>query len=218
MDPAKLAEYDAARRPGASQPDPVPRTKQQRARREEARRAYFQRRVRAATNPRSTWNYYDVLGIPHDANEETIVRSYERLYREFYHGSDVDPGTAAILQEVIDARELLTDPAKREAYDRIPSDRQPSGRSQQQSTSTGRGRTEGAGRAEAPSVRPRKEGGLPPRPPSNPFTRINSIGSTALHTIGKGRYLHGHPGAGILGLVLSERKRKPITCSPTPTN
>ena len=158
VDPAKRAEYDAARRPGASQPVPAPRTEQQRA-----RRAYFQRRVRTATNPRSTWNYYDVLGISHDANEETIVRSYERLYREFYHGSDVDPGTASILQEIIDARELLTDPAKREAYDRIPSDRHPPGRSQQRSTPTGRGRTEGAGRAEAPAAEaPAKKAGCLP--------------------------------------------------------
>ena len=143
IDPARRAEYDASRRGRAtrSTPPPAPTQDQQ-----GARRSYFQRRVGAATDPLSTWNYYDVLGVQLDATEEDIVHSYQRLYREFYHGRDVDPGTAAILQEIVDAREVLTDPDRRLAYDSMPSDRQPPGRPQQQSTPTGSEPMEPGGR------------------------------------------------------------------------
>lgn len=134
IDPVRRAEYDAARTPASSSSGPAP-SEQQRA-----RHAYFQRRVRAATDSRSTWNYYDVLGIPRDATEQAVVRSYQLLYREFYHGSEVDPGTASILEEIKNAQEVLTDPARRAAYDRIPPDQQPPGRPQQPPASTGRGR------------------------------------------------------------------------------
>ena len=93
-----------------------------------ARTHYFQRQVRVATDPRSTWNYYDVLGVPHNATEDTIVRAYERLYREFYAGRSHDPGTAAILREIVEALDVLTDPARRMAYDSLPLDQQPPGR------------------------------------------------------------------------------------------
>ena len=140
VNPEKRAEYDAARRSAASR-SPAPQSPEQ----EPARRSYFQRRVRAATDPGSIWSYYDILGIPRDASEEDIVRSYQRLYREFYHGSDVDPGTAAILREIIDAREVLTDPDRRLAYDNLPPDRQPPGRPRHQPPVPGRNRRASGG-------------------------------------------------------------------------
>ena len=128
-DPSLRTEYDAARAGGAS-PQPRSRSGSQprSGSQQDVRRFYFQRRVRAATNPRATWNYYDVLGVQGNAPEETVVRAYQRLYREFYHGREHDPGTDAILQEIEEAREVLLDPEKRHAYDRLPPNRQPPGR------------------------------------------------------------------------------------------
>ena len=123
MDTALRAEYDTARA-GGTPPQPRSRPGSQ----QDVRRFYFQRRVRAATDPRATWNYYDVLGVQGNAPEETVVRAYQRLYREFYHGRQHDPGTDAILQEIEEAREVLLDPERRHAYDQLPPDRQPPGR------------------------------------------------------------------------------------------
>ena len=137
-DPNKRAEYDSARITGIS---PAPQS--QSGRQGEARRYYFQRRVRAATDPGSTWNYYDVLGVPHNATEETIARAYQRLYSDFYAGKNEDPGTAAILLEILEARDVLTDPDKRIAYDRLPQDQQTPGRSHRRSSANHRGGTVG---------------------------------------------------------------------------
>ena len=123
MDTSLRAEYDTARA-GGTPPQPRSRPGSQ----QDIRRFYFQRRVRAATDRRATWNYYDVLGVQSNAPEETVVRAYQRLYREFYHGREHDPGTDAIFQEIEEAREVLLDPEKRHAYDRLPPDRQPPGR------------------------------------------------------------------------------------------
>ena len=48
--------------------------------------------------------------------------------KRFYAGRTHDPGTADILREIIGARELLSDPGKRLAYDNLPPEEQPPGR------------------------------------------------------------------------------------------
>ena len=141
-DPSRRAEYDASRDPRRALGQRAPS-----GRRVDARRYYFQRRVRAATDPGSTWNYYDVLGVPQNATEDTIARAFQRLYSEFYPARNVDPGTEAILREVLEARDVLTDPARRLAYDSLPPDRQPPGRP--------RGQPSAGGRHRAPRRRPR---------------------------------------------------------------
>ena len=122
-DPATRAEYDASRDTRTS----LTRQSTQGDYRE-VRRYYFQRRIRAATDPGSTRNYYDVLGVPRNATEETIARAFQRLYGEFYPGRNVDPATETILREFLEARDLLMDPDKRAAYDGVASDRQALGR------------------------------------------------------------------------------------------
>ena len=123
--PARRAEYDASRSPLARQPG--------RVNQRDVRRYYFQRRVRAATDPGSTWNYYDVLGVPKNATEETVARAFQRLYGQFYPGKNIDPGTDAILREIVEARDVLTNQTRRAAYDRLPPDQQPPGRPFRQS-------------------------------------------------------------------------------------
>ena len=146
-DPTRRAEYDSARITGIA-----PAPKSQSGQQGNARRYYFQRRVRAATDPGSTWNYYDVLGVPDHATEETIARAYQRLYSDFYAGRNEDPGTAAILREILEARDVLIDPAKRIAYDSLPSNLQSPGRSNRQ-PSTGRRQSPAAQRFSGVNVR-----------------------------------------------------------------
>ncbi len=136
-DPVKRSEYDAARDP-RSPLRPHSATDRQ----GDVRRYYFQRRVRAATDPGATWNYYDVLGVPRNATEDTVARAYQRLYAEFYPRRVQDPGTEAILREIVEARDVLTDPGRRQAYDHLSPERQAPGRPGQRRHPSGTDRTD----------------------------------------------------------------------------
>jgi len=63
-------------------------------------------------------DYYDVLGIPHDADTQQIKKAYRRLARE--HHPDVnttDPQCEEKFKEATEAYEVLCDSEKRAAYD-----------------------------------------------------------------------------------------------------
>src|SRR3954471_12454042 len=64
-------------------------------------------------------DYYEVLGVPRDADEETIRRAYRQLARQYHPDVNKDPGAEERFQEVSEAYEVLSDPEKRERYDRL---------------------------------------------------------------------------------------------------
>ncbi|HZU61203.1 MAG TPA: molecular chaperone DnaJ [Solirubrobacteraceae bacterium] len=67
----------------------------------------------------STRDYYDVLGVPRDAEEATIKKSFRRLARELH--PDVnrsDPQAEEKFKEAAEAYEVLSDPDRRATYDR----------------------------------------------------------------------------------------------------
>lgn len=62
---------------------------------------------------------YQVLGVPRDAEQETIKRAYHRLARRYH--PDQNPGSsdaAERFQEAVEAHALLINPAARREYDR----------------------------------------------------------------------------------------------------
>ena len=64
-------------------------------------------------------DYYDILGIPRDADEKEIRRAYRRQARQ--HHPDVNPGdddATERFKAVNAAHEVLSDPDKRAKYDR----------------------------------------------------------------------------------------------------
>ena len=61
--------------------------------------------------------YYDLLGVPTDASEEQIKKAYKKLAFQFHPDRNSDVGANAKFQEVNEANEVLSDPAKRQAYD-----------------------------------------------------------------------------------------------------
>jgi molecular chaperone DnaJ len=64
-------------------------------------------------------NYYDVLGVEHDASEKDIRKAYRQLARKLH--PDVNPSDNAAerrFKEVNQAYEVLKDPDKRKKYDR----------------------------------------------------------------------------------------------------
>src|SRR5438270_5805597 len=67
----------------------------------------------------ATRDYYDVLGVPRNADEATIKRAFRRLARELH--PDVnrnDPATEEKFKEAAEAYEVLSDPERRATYDR----------------------------------------------------------------------------------------------------
>jgi molecular chaperone DnaJ len=68
-------------------------------------------------------DYYEILGLSRTATQEEIKRAYRRLARK--HHPDVNPGdkeAEARFKEINEANEVLSDPQKREMYDRFGHD------------------------------------------------------------------------------------------------
>ena len=71
--------------------------------------------------PLSYTDYYEVLGVPRDADADTIRRSYRKLARKYHPDLNSDSDAEERFKEVGEAYEVLSDAEKRERYDRLGS-------------------------------------------------------------------------------------------------
>src|SRR5919108_2248938 len=65
-------------------------------------------------------DYYAVLGVSPDADEQTIKQAYRKLARQYH--PDVNPGDQAAeerFKEVNEAYQALSDPERRRKYDEL---------------------------------------------------------------------------------------------------
>jgi curved DNA-binding protein len=64
-------------------------------------------------------DYYEVLGVPRDADQDTIRRAYRKLARQYHPDLNSDADAEDRFKEIGEAYEVLSDPEKRERYDRL---------------------------------------------------------------------------------------------------
>jgi curved DNA-binding protein len=65
-------------------------------------------------------NYYDVLGVAHDASDAEIKKSFRQLARKYYPDVAQNKITAENkFKELNEVNEVLSDPVKRRKYDEL---------------------------------------------------------------------------------------------------
>ena len=62
-------------------------------------------------------DYYEVLGLSRDANDEQIKKAYRTLAKKYHPDLNKDPDAPDKFKEVQEAYEVLSDPQKRSTYD-----------------------------------------------------------------------------------------------------
>lgn len=63
-------------------------------------------------------DYYSVLGVPRDAAQEEIKKAYRQLARKYHPDVSTEPDAEERFKEINSAYEVLSDPEKRQMYDR----------------------------------------------------------------------------------------------------
>jgi len=63
-------------------------------------------------------DYYEVLGLPRNANDEEIKRAFRRLAFQYHPDHNKNPGAEDKFKEINEAYQVLSDPEKRNYYDR----------------------------------------------------------------------------------------------------
>jgi curved DNA-binding protein len=69
--------------------------------------------------PLSYTDYYEVLGVARDADNDAIRRAYRKLAREYHPDLNSDSDAEERFKEIGEAYEVLSDAEKRERYDRL---------------------------------------------------------------------------------------------------
>ena len=64
-------------------------------------------------------DYYEVLGVGRDADQDAIRRAYRKLARKYHPDLNSDSDAEERFKDLGEAYEVLSDPEKRERYDRL---------------------------------------------------------------------------------------------------
>lgn len=67
-------------------------------------------------------DYYQILGVPRDASDADIKKSYRKLARQYHPDVNEEASAEENFKQVNEAYEVLKDSEKRQAYDRFGSD------------------------------------------------------------------------------------------------
>ncbi|MDP2498304.1 MAG: molecular chaperone DnaJ [Candidatus Palauibacterales bacterium] len=70
--------------------------------------------------PRTTRDYYDILGVSEDASQDEIKKAYRKLAKKYHPDRNPDaPDAEERFKEISEAHRVLSDPEQREQYDRM---------------------------------------------------------------------------------------------------
>jgi molecular chaperone DnaJ len=64
-------------------------------------------------------DYYEILGVPRDADDSTIKKAFRQLAREMHPDVSADPAAEEKFRDVAEAYEVLSDAERRSLYDRF---------------------------------------------------------------------------------------------------
>ena len=64
-------------------------------------------------------DYYEVLGVPKDADEDALKKAFRRLARKYHPDRTDDPKGEEKFKEMKEAYDVLSDPKKRATYDQF---------------------------------------------------------------------------------------------------
>lgn len=64
-------------------------------------------------------DYYQIIDVPRDATQDDIKRAYRKLARKYHPDVSKEPEAETRFKEIGEAYEVLKDPEKRAAYDRL---------------------------------------------------------------------------------------------------
>ncbi|MGW4596042.1 DnaJ C-terminal domain-containing protein [Streptomyces sp. NPDC004457] len=67
-------------------------------------------------------DFYEVLGVPRDADKDEIQRAYRKLARRYHPDVNKDPAAEERFKEINEAFSVLSDPGQRARYDRFGED------------------------------------------------------------------------------------------------
>lgn len=63
-------------------------------------------------------DYYDILGIKKGASEDDIKKAYRKQALRFHPDKNKSPGAEEKFKEIAEAYDVLSDPKKKDIYDR----------------------------------------------------------------------------------------------------
>lgn len=64
-------------------------------------------------------DYYGVLGIKRDASEDEIKKAYRKQALKYHPDKNKSPGAEDKFKEIAEAYDVLSDPKKKDVYDRF---------------------------------------------------------------------------------------------------
>ncbi len=62
-------------------------------------------------------DYYEILGVPRDANEKVIKDAFRQLALKYHPDRNKEPAAAERFKQIAEAYAVLSDPKKRAQYD-----------------------------------------------------------------------------------------------------
>ena len=67
-------------------------------------------------------DYYSILGVTRDASDDDLKKSYRKLALKWHPDKNKSPEAEEKFKEVSEAYEILSDPKKREIFDKYGED------------------------------------------------------------------------------------------------